>query len=521
MIPSQRIRTGQTSSSKTIPAPVGGLNGRDSLANMAETDAYLMDNILPGTATCDSRQGCEEFAATVNSPVRSLEVYAGADGDKMLSFAGGKIYDISTGIPSEKATGKNSDLTVAQMFSNAADNSQHLLITTGADTPYKYDGTSIADLTLTGVTGSPSTLSYVFAFKERVYFAQNGVLGFYYLPVGQIQGALDFFDLAQVAGSGGYLVAMASFAASGESGETPNDYIVFVTSKGECIVYSGYDPGDAANWSLVGRYYTSAPIGRKCVFNYNGELVIITLDGAIPFSEIRRTGAKQGSVTAITDKLGNLLTNLNVYASVAGWQGLLYPRAGLLLLNVPGTPTLSGAFYQYVMNTKTGAWARITNWDGLCFAVFNNRLYFGKYDGRVMLGDEGRNDDGEAIRIDVKQAYSYFEDGSGIGYLKKHFQWADALISCDGDPPISAKFNVDFIENQPEYIDNIETAGASWDTSDWDTSDWGFDTFPQHFFITLNDEGVTGSLWLRAALTGLTLRWYATKFVMEKTKGLL
>lgn len=529
MLSPGRINTRQTSSSQTVTPPIGGLNGRDPLADMSAKDAFTLDNLFPGTARVYSRKGHVQFSSgALAGPVQTLETYTGAAGDQMLAWAGTKMYNASLAAAVELKTGLLNATPITAMFSNAADNAQHMIVVNGQNTPYRYGGAAVADLVLTGVSGSASTLNFVYTFKGRLYFGQRDKLGFYYLPVGQIQGALGFFDLAQVAKLGGYLQAIASFSM-GEAGDSPQDYIVFITSKGECIVYAGFDPGVAANWELVGRYYTAQPIGQRCTVNYGTELVIITLDGALPFSEIRRAGdsksqsANAGTYQAITAKLGKYLSELNANASIAGWMGIQYTgEDGWLLLNVPITQTISGGYYHYVMNTKTNAWTRFTNWNGLTFTVFNRRLYFGTFAGLIMLADEGRQDNGSSITFDCQQAYNYFEDGSGIGALQKHFQWASLLVSCDGVPPLSGKYSVDFTEDRPVYVNTPAAPdGTPWDVGFWDTAVWGDDARTQRFIITLNKGGYAGSLWLRCSLDGLTFAWYATQFVMEKTRGLL
>lgn len=523
-----KVNTRQQSQPQPVPAPIGGLNGRDPLAAMPAMDAYLMDNAFPGTAMVESRKGCTKYSSSaLGAPVQSLEVYSGGTGDKMLAWAGGKIFDVSLAAPSQLATGLLSNVVITTMFSNAADNAQHMIIVNGSDQPRGYNGAALTPLTYTGMTGSQNTLNFVFAFKSRLYFGQRDRLGFYYLPIGQIQGALAYFDLGQVSAKGGKLVAIASF--SDDSGKSPDDYIVFVTNKGELIVYAGYDPSSPATWGLVGRYYTAPPIGPRCTLNYGSELVILTLEGALSFSDIRRAGDAEAQgvsgsgYSAITSKLGSYLSTYNKNADVPGWEGIQYSGGGgWLMLNVPATSSISGNYYHYVMNTTTNAWCRFTNWNGMCFAVFNKRLYFGRYDGYIMLGDEGRLDDGQPIRLDVKQAYSYFDDGQGLALLQKHFQWASLLVSCDGEPPLSGKFNVDFTEEQPDYVNDLSpSAGAEWDVAAWDSAVWGDDARTQRVIITLNKAGFAGSLWLRASLQGLTLQWYATQYVMEKTKGLL
>jgi hypothetical protein len=533
VIPTPRINTAQQSTPQTVPAPVGGLNGRDPLADMDKKDAYVLDNILPGTASVASRKGCIKYTVSAlgaPGPVQSLEVYAGGAGDKMLAWAGGKIYDISTPVPSVLKTGLLTNVVVATMFSNAADTSQHMIIASGVDLMSHYDGATITDLTMTGMTGSATTLNYVKTFKGRLYIGQRDKLGFYFLPVGALQGALSYFDLAQQSQLGGYLVAIGTY--SEDNGNTPNDYIVFITSKGECIVYGGYDPGAAANWTLVGRYYTATPIGPKCTINYASELVILTTQGAIGFSKIRATGSAMAGTggddqyTAITSKLGSYLSDYNVNATVPGWEGIQYTSGsgGWLLLNVPATGSLSGAYYHYVMNTVTNAWCRFTNWNGLCFCVYNRKLYFGRYDGYVMQGDVGGTDDGQSVLIQAKQAYNYFEDGSGIGFLRKHFQWASLLVSSNSTPAIACKYSVDFVDIPPEYVNSlVPSAGATWDVGAWDLASWGGtdDGNTQRVVVTLNTAGVAGSMWMRVALNGITFQWYATQYVIEKTKGLL
>jgi hypothetical protein len=258
------------------------LNGRDGLADMPAKDAFVMDNWIPGTATCDSRGGHAQHVSIANGPggpVESLVTYNGGATKKMLAFGNGKVLDVSTATPpAALQTGRTGNRVITCMFSNAG--AQFLLGVSGFDAPFSYDGTTFTNLTITGLTGSQNQLMHIAAFKGRVYLCQKDQLGFYYLAPGAIQGAAAYFDLSQVAKLGGYLVATASFSA--DSGNGLNDYFVAITSEGEYIVYAGTDPSNIATWSLVARYYAAPPIGRKCTFNYGSELVILTLGRRYP-----------------------------------------------------------------------------------------------------------------------------------------------------------------------------------------------------------------------------------------------
>lgn len=525
MTPTPRPKTYQTTQPEMVPPPVGGLNGRDPVAAMGPLDAYTMDNIIPGTARVYTRNGCEEYIHDLGAPVQTLEVYSGAAGDSMLAWAGTKIFDVSTDTPAELATARSNALAIAAMFSNAADNAQHMIIVNGADTPQHFDGAAITDLAITGIT-SAADLNFVKAFKERLYFAANQKLGFYYLAVGAIQGAISYFDLAQVSALGGYLQAIATVSPE-SNGEALDDYIVFITSKGELIVYNGYDPSSASNWSLVGRYFTAIPVGQRCAINYNSELVILTKNGAMPFSAIRNTGSKNSggdASAAITAKLGKFLSTYMPNINVPGWMGTQYQSDddGWLMINVPASSAISGSYYHYIMNTKTNAWCRFTDWNGICFTVFNEKLYFGCFSGQVMLGDSGKADNGVAINVNCKTAYNSFSSDPTIGAYNKHFQWGKIFYSCEGSPSISMKLNINFKEEVPNYPSALPTTfGVAWDTVDWDTEFWASEAITQDSIITFNRYGFTASLWLRMQISGVTFEWLGTQILYEKTRGLL
>lgn len=515
------IRTKQRSRPYTLPPPVGGLNGRDAKADMAAKDAYELLNWFPGTATMDSRAGSTPFSTGLGAPVESLAVYRGGATPKMLGFAAGNVFNVTAGgaVGAAIASGRTGNHVVSAMFSNAG--SQFLVGCTGADVPFNYDGTTWANSVMTGAGVVPAQLNFVSAFKGRLYFLQTGLLGFFYAAVGAIQGALSYFDLAQVAKLGGSVVAIASFSMV-DSGIGPNDYLVFVTSEGEYIVYGGTDPSSATTWGLVGRYYGPAPIGRLCTVNVGSDIIFLTLDGALPFSEIRKTQDTDQERNAITSKLGTYLSDLNIYADVHGWQATLYPRGKSLILSVPLSGSIAGHYNQFVQNTTTNAWTRYDGWDGLCWTVFNRRLYFGTYDGRVMLADEGTDDDGEDIHLDCKQAYNSFEDGYGSGQATKHFHFARLTVASEGTPPVSGEISVDFIEDQPDYMSALDPGGgAVWDVATWDVAEWEVGEHTQYVTIALGKLGVVASLWLRASLNGTSLHWYSTKFIYEKSIGLL
>jgi hypothetical protein len=486
---------------------------------MAEIDAYELDNVFPGTSTCRVRKGIQEHVTGLASGVVSLAVFAGDMDDTLLAFAKPHVYNVKVkNSPVSLKDNLNNDDVVSTMFSTVADNAQFLIITTGQDTPMSYDGAALANLTITWTTNPESELNFVASYQGRLFFASNNMLGFYYLIPGAIQGAAEYFDLGQLCKAGGYLQAIATY--SEDAGDGPNDYIVFITSRGEYLMFIGTDPGDVDLWQLVGRFKASEPIGRKCVLDYAGDLIVLTVDGAIQFSQIKKMADTRLELTALTSKLGDILTRLNAFRDNIGWCMEMYPLGGWLIVSAPGSPTRTGQYFHFVMNTTTMAWCRFTSreWDGLCFAVANKRLYLGRQDGSVRLCDEGQSDDGSEIKWAAKQAYNYFGSPQ-----YKHFKWAQFLVKSEAPVVLSANLSVDYVETRPLAPSSpiAPTSGAEWDEAYWDLDFWGFDPYTQRWIQSFGVYGVAGSHWLQGSLKGASLEWFATEHVFEKAQGLL
>lgn len=424
---------------KIVIAPIGGLNARDGLAAMPEQDAYLLDNLFPGTDSVSVRDGYEEHEGSVGDPVETLMGFTGIT-DVMLAVAGDTLYDVTTAHSASIVTaGYTSAQMYSTMFSNAG--GQRLVVANGADAPFMFDGAATTALVITGVTGGQENLIYPFTFKHRLYFAAKDLLGFYVLDVDNIQGAASYFDLTQVAAGGGYLVAIASITR--DAGDGPDDNIVFITSKGELIVYEGYDPTDINAWALVGRYKTGNPIGRRCAFKYGGDVLLLTDLGLIPITTIADGGPFDPTNDTVSAKLGSSLTDLMVNRNVFGWQIELHSPKNQLILNVPAGADES-TYYQYVMNTVTLAWCRFTGMNGICWLEFVGNIYFGTMAGSIFKAATGTEDNGTVIRGQAKQAYNYFGDPH-----RKLFHTAKMILATTGPPSVYGLLNTDYVEDVP------------------------------------------------------------------------
>ena len=75
---------GPTSRASSVPAPVGGLNARDSIADMPATDAVILDNFWPYPSYVASRKGSELHVSGFTAPVETLAEYLPVTGVPQL-----------------------------------------------------------------------------------------------------------------------------------------------------------------------------------------------------------------------------------------------------------------------------------------------------------------------------------------------------------------------------------------------------------------------------------------------------
>ena len=225
---------------RAVPAPVGGWNTRDALADMPEDHAPILDNFFPGEGRVDVRPGYSSYATGMTGDVETLAEYIDGANRKFIAAANSKLWNISAaGAASEIGTGyTNNRWDTINMQSQIA-------LCNGQDTPLKWDGTTLSTLTITGVTST--TLIGCHVFSGRSYWWADSSQSVWYSAVNTLGGTLTEFNLSRVGDFGGKLMAMGSWTH--DSGAGADDFAVFFMSGGDTIVYQGTNPFD---WSLLG-----------------------------------------------------------------------------------------------------------------------------------------------------------------------------------------------------------------------------------------------------------------------------
>ncbi len=490
----------------SIPSPIGGWNARDSVSNMPPQDAVEMINFFPTPTDVTLRKGYKKRATNITGTVETLMNYAGPTGQKLFAIAGTQIYDVSgTGNGTVVKTG----LTNAQwQYVNISTPGGNFLVCcNGVDTPLVYDGTTWANISVTGVTSS--TFINVNLFKNRLYFTQKNTLSCWYLPVNSIGGAASELNFGSVARNGGFLQAMATWTL--DAGQGADDYAVFVTNMGEIIVYNGTDPSSALTWALKGVWQMGQTFNRKCFFKWGGDLLLLTQDGLVPMSSALQSSRLDPRVN-LTDKIYFAVSQAaTLYYDNFGWQIQYFASENMLILNIP----VNNGTEQYVMHTITQSWARFTGIEAKCWEVNSKKgMFFGSV-GFVgeFYGD--LSDGGNNITASVQQAYSYFD---ARGQQKRFTMVRPIFLTDNGLPTILSNISVDF-ETNPNvgsltFNPNATNIGI-WDTSKWDQSYWGGAYLLSKDWESVTGIGYAGGLFLQTASQGIDVHWTSTDFVME------
>jgi hypothetical protein len=387
----------------SIPAPVGGLNAIDEFEDMDPRDALILDNFFPDVYNVNLRKGYASHVTGLPATIESLMTYSSPTTSKLFAASSAGIYDVTSAGAVGAAV--QSGLTSArwQWCNFATSGGNFLVLANGADSVRNYDGTTWTTPAIGSVTSS--TLIAVTPHKSRLWFVQKNTSDAWYLPASSIAGTAVKFPVGPFFRLGGKLQAIGALSHDGGNG--PDDYLCFLSSRGEVLVYQGTDPASSTTWALKGQYRAGYPIGDRPLMQLGGDLVVITSDGAVSISKMLLLDRAEAAKAAVSYKVQTLFNRaVQDYGSNFGWQCLLYPKGNWALFNVPITTT---RYEQYVMNIITGAWCHFTGMNSVCWGLLSENIYFGGSNGVVYHADSGRTDNMGPIYGELKGAWNYLK----------------------------------------------------------------------------------------------------------------
>jgi hypothetical protein len=342
-------------------------------------------------------------------------------------------------------------------------------------------------------------------FKNRVWLVENNSLKAWYLPTNSIGGAAVALDMTSLVQLGGYIMAGMTWTL--DAGYGVDDYLAFITSNGEVVVWRLTDPTTPSGIAMIGLWQLGAPIGRRCWIKYGGDLLLITQDGVMPMSGSLQSSRLDPRVS-ITNKIQFAVSQaVSSYGQNFGWNLLYYPKENQLYLNVP---IASGQEQQYVMNTITKSWCNFTGWSANCWEIWQDDPYFGG-NGYVGLAWQGSVDDTSNINGFALQSFQNYGTST-----QKQCKMIRYHLLSNGTPSIFGNVNVDYnLDNNSAQLSFSASQFGTWDSALWDISYWGGGLSPTADWQGTTGIGYSFAPTLNTATQGIELQWVATDLVFE------
>ncbi len=505
-----------------LQCPLKGWDTKTSLADQEEGYATLLDNYIPNNRFLELRKGFTPYLV-VNNASNLKTLIPLLEKNKLIACGDGKIYDaINSNVLADNLLNDNWQ---SCYFRN------NIFLSNGNDITKRYDGESVQNINFTfaeNVPEVPLNFAFNYASNQQLLFVKEDDLGFYYAPVGDTQGGeLNYFNLSQIAQKGGKLLAIASWGKDSSQGY--HGYTAFVTSEGEIIVYEGED-FSSQNVGIVGNFFTSRPIGRRCIVNWGADIIIITEKGYIPISQITANGEVIKHSILFSDKIsGAVLERSRLYANSNGWLGVVSSQEHFALFNVP----YEQEFEQHIMNLETGAWCRFKGINANDWIIYQGQLLFCMndtiyiYNGTSdILKNDGNPDSINYIYGEIKNVYSK------LGNINpKLLQVFNSRIECDQRLKITYSVGIDYEDRKYDFEPTEDESGFYWADADtppddnttrlWDEGDWSGGLEDISRWYSISGWGVSISLQIKTQTNTASVRIYESLINFEISRGAL
>lgn len=479
---------------------------------MPPEDALLLSNWWVTPFDAQIRQGWQKWSPEMGE-VTSLCAYNTPSGTNVLFAAtADAVWNVSTQGSATSSIGSlSSGYWQHCNYSNSA--GTFLYMVNGLDAPMYWNGSTWTNPSITGVTAA--NLIHVTSHKTRLWFIEKSTLKAWYLPTNAVAGAANVLDLRAIFKRGGYLESLTTWTI--DAGQGMDDYLVFVTNRGEVAVYKGTDPASADTWALTGVWQLGEPLGRRCFIPFGGDVCYLSKDG-ISLLSSALISSRVNTSKALSLKIQSLISqDTSDFGANQGWQMLLCPQLNMLLVNVP---TASGN-HQWAMNTISKCWTRFDDVNAVCWELWNDEPYFGHATGvgkfwtgwsdNIELDDSG----GENINYNALQSFQSFGNTAQL----KRFTMVKPVLQATGIPSLKYTVNTDLNPTVPTGTPSFGGVANSpqWGSATWGAFKWGgTQTYLLSEWQAANAIGYTAALYLRGASKGLSVRWGATNYLFER-----
>lgn len=476
-VPSQTDKTavGQT---KTFGAPVAGLVTNTPMANASGTSLLIAENFWP-TARGIAPRGGTRRRVNIPNPVEELFQYVAGGNQAQFVADANNIYMFDENTAEEAAltavvTGQTSSAYTTQEMQT--DGGSFLLVVNGTDDLQIFDGMffqavndTSTPFAITGV--DTSTLSHVWAHRNRIFFVQKDTMDAYFLGINSVAGVATRLPLAGVFDKGGSLLYGATW--SSDSGSGMDDRCIFATDQGEFAVFAGSNPADINDWNLQGVYEIGEPLDKNAHISVGGDLIVATKAGLIPLSAATQKDVAALKLDALTYSIDPDWRRETILSGhLGGWRLAKWGSRNMAVVAPPNRDALQG--YCWAVNLETGAWTKFTGWRVGDIAVLDDRLYFGDATGNVFEADTGGTDDG--VPFECRLCYGFDHMGMPGSLKTVHAMRATwrYQTAFNARMTVATDYRPDF----PAALDTPlgqDNNPGTWDAATWDADYWASD----------------------------------------------
>ena len=462
----------------TLPAPTRGLIMNENASFVQPGAAQVLDNWKPTMTGCALRGGFVQWTQLPETtPVVSMLQYASANVQRMFAGNATKLYEVTAGgAPTLVKSGQASGNYCASQLANQG--GDYLMVVNDAgDYPLRFDGITWTTLSAGEIHTDPAlpvpptchdgrNLTYVWKYRNRWFFIEGGTMNAWYLPTNAIAGQLLMIPLSGSATKGGKLVA--GFSWSIDAGDGIDDKCVFMTDQGELLIFTGSDPGAVANWRQEGRYATAPPLGMNSWTQIGGDVLIATVEGIIPISASITKDVSQLELAAITKPIKPLWRIEVARKRALPWTMCKWDEYGGLFVTWPGG--VVGNQYCGVVNIATGAWARFTGWDVMCFGRMRENMFFGTQTGAIMEANRTGMDNGKAYTATLVGGWEMFSSQSTTMVWRQARAAFSARVGERFQPQLSATVDYALVIPPPPPASPDPGTADVWDQGLWATT---------------------------------------------------
>jgi hypothetical protein len=479
------------------PPPIGGIDNRLALGGNDPNHCIYTYNLMPSEKGMVVRDGYREWQIDVDdgsaAGIHTMIPFNSEtpSQDKLFAVNNEGIWDVTVyGATASKVatfsdTSADAGYGTFTRFVNQAE-VDVMFYADNLNGLWKYTVSTNTWAVPTDITGLvEAEVNFVTVYKNNVWFGVRESTVGYYLPVLASSGTVAEQFFGDKFKMGGALKGLFNWTVDGGNGL--DDILVVVSSAGDVIVYAGSGPAES-DWGMKGIYYIGdIPNTPRFGSEQGGELYLLSSYGIISMNDLlqgvdtaeimKTTGASMSAKIA-----GSVRADMKKNIDQRGWGVSVVPSQGGILLSTPQVG--SEPYIQFFFNLATNGWGI---WRGVpmqCSTSFNDNLYFGTADGRVMIMDSVVDNalltpvdppiNGDEIEFSILTAFSSM--GKDGVYKRPHLIRPDFISTLAPAHTSQIRFDYDITEG----VNNALTAptpstSALWDTALWDTAIWGSD----------------------------------------------